>query len=88
MAGLAQWTLAMRDFYFVNVIVLPLINSQQRMEAKHTKATQELAEAEEKLEAVVTEVNGKKAELAVVSVSAAHKHKKRKKKRKKRAQIV
>ena len=52
-AGLAQWTIAMRDFYFVNVIVLTLINSQKRMEAKHTKVKNELNDAEAKLEEVM-----------------------------------
>ena len=67
-AGLAQWTIAMRDFYFVNVIVLPLVNSQKRMEAKHTKATNELNDAEAKLEEVMSEVNTKKQELAKVQL--------------------
>jgi hypothetical protein len=33
-AGLAGWTIAMRAFYFVNVVVLPIVNAQKKMEAK------------------------------------------------------
>ena len=56
----------MKDFYFVNRVVLPLVNSQKRMEAKHDKAMTELKEANEMLEAKNAEVNEKQQELAVV----------------------
>merc|ERR1719334_830632 len=65
-AGLCSWTIAMKDFYFVNRVVLPLVNSQKRMEAKHDKAMTELKEANEMLEAKNAEVNEKQQELAVV----------------------
>ena len=67
-AGLCSWTIAMKDFYFVNRVVLPLINSQKRMEAKHDKAMTELDEANQMLEAKNAEVREKSAELAVVMI--------------------
>ena len=57
----------MKDFYFVNRVVLPLVNSQKRMEAKHDKAMNELDEANKTLEAKNAEVAEKNAALAVVS---------------------
>ena len=56
----------MKDFYFVNRVVLPLINSQKRMEAKHDKAMAELDDANKTLEAKNAEVAEKNKDLAIV----------------------
>ena len=65
-AGLCSWTIAMKSFFFVNRVVLPLVNSQKRMEAKHDKAMSELDDANKTLEAKNAEVNEKQKELAEV----------------------
>ena len=59
----------MKDFYFVNRVVLPLINSQKRMEAKHDKAMTCLDDANKTLDAKNAEVAEKNAALWEVNTN-------------------
>lgn len=62
-AGLLQWTIAMKKFFAINKDVLPLIASLAVLQAKYSRAAAELEKAEAEFQAKEKELNDAQKEF-------------------------